>query len=49
MERYKRFIIFPITFFIGGILHVVLREVDYTACFSPLFYGVMVLVWWITV
>lgn len=49
MERYKRFIIFSITFFIGGILHVVLREVDFTACFSPLFYGVMVLVWWMLV
>lgn len=45
MERYKRFIIFSIVFLIGGILHVVLREVDFTACFSPLFYGVLVLVW----
>ena len=45
MERYKRFIIFSIVFLIGGILHVVLREVDFTACFSPLFYGVLVIVW----
>lgn len=49
MERYKRFISFSIVFIIGGILHVFLRTVDLTSCFSQLFFGIVVLVWGIQV
>ncbi len=49
VARYKRLICFSIVFIIGGILHVFLREVDFTSCFSQLFYGIMVLVWGILV
>lgn len=45
MDRYKRLIGFSIVFIIGGFLHVFLRSVDLTGCFSQLYYGVMVLVW----
>ncbi len=45
MERYKRFICFSIIFIISGILHVLLRTVDLTSCFSQLLYGFVVLMW----
>lgn len=45
MERYKRLISFSIIFIISGILHVLLRTVDLTSCFSQIFYGFIVLVW----
>lgn len=49
MERYKRLICYSIIFIIGGILHVLLRTVDLTSCFSQLFFGFMVLMWGIQV
>lgn len=32
-------------YLLGGILHVLLRNVDFTDCFSQLFYGCVVLLW----
>lgn len=49
MERYKRLAYFSIVFIIGGILHVFLRTVDFTSCFSQLFAGIVVLFWEIQV
>lgn len=45
MKRYKRLIFFSIVFIIGGILHVLLRPVGLTGCFSQLFFGFAVLMW----
>lgn len=45
MERFKRLISFSIVFILGGILHVFLRTVDLTSCFSQLFFGIIILVW----
>lgn len=45
MAKYRRMICFIFVFFCGGILHVFLRDVDFTDCFSQLYYGVVVLVW----
>lgn len=45
MEHYKRLISVSIVFIISGILHVLLRTVDFTGCFSQLFYGFIVIVW----
>lgn len=36
-------------FLLGGILHVALRNVDFTDCFSQIFYGCIVLLWSVTV
>lgn len=33
----------------GGILHVLLRNVDFTDCFSQVFYGCVVLLWSVTI
>lgn len=38
-----------IIFLLGGILHVLLRNVDFTDCFSQIFYGCVVLIWSVTV
>lgn len=45
MKRYIRMLSFSTVFVVGGILHVLLRQVAFTDCFSQLFYGVMVLIW----
>lgn len=34
-----------VLFLVGGILHVALRNVDFTDCFSQIFYGCVVLLW----
>lgn len=38
-----------IIFLLGGILHVLLRNVDFTDCFSQIFYGCVVLLWSVTI
>ena len=38
-----------VIFLLGGILHVLLRNVDFTDCFSQIFYGCVVLLWSVTI
>lgn len=38
-----------VTFLLGGFLHVLLRNVDFTDCFSQVYYSCVVLVWGVTV
>jgi len=38
-----------VIFLFGGILHVLLRNVDFTDCFSQIFYGCVVLLWSVTI
>ena len=38
-----------VVFLLGGILHVLLRNVDFTDCFSQIFYGCVVLLWSVTI
>ncbi|MDO5155838.1 MAG: histidine kinase N-terminal 7TM domain-containing protein [Eubacteriales bacterium] len=38
-----------VIFLFGGILHVLLRNVDFTDCFSQVFYGCVVLFWSVTI
>ena len=38
-----------VIFLVGGILHVLLRNVDFTDCFSQIFYGCVVLLWGMTI
>lgn len=38
-----------VLFLLGGILHVLLRNVDFTDCFSQIFYGCVVLLWSVTI
>lgn len=45
MAKYRRMLCFLFIFLAGGVLHIALREVDFTDCFSQLYYGVVVLIW----
>lgn len=38
-----------VIYLFGGILHVLLRNVDFTDCFSQIFYGCVVLLWCVTI
>lgn len=38
-----------VIFLLGGILHVLLRNVDFTDCFSQIFYGCVVLLWGVAI
>lgn len=38
-----------VIYLLGGILHVLLRNVDFTDCFSQLFYGCVVILWGVTI
>lgn len=38
-----------VIFLVGGVLHVVLRNVDFTDCFSQIFYGCVLLLWSVTI
>lgn len=38
-----------IVFLLGGILHVALRNVDFTDCFSQIFFGCVVLTWGVSI
>lgn len=42
-------IFLAVIFLLGGILHVLLRNVDFTDCFSQVFYGCAVLLWSVTI
>lgn len=37
------------SFLLGGVLHVLLRNVDFTDCFSQIFYGCVVLLWSVSI
>lgn len=47
-EKYN-FLPLAVIFLVGGILHVLLRNVDFTDCFSQIFFGCVVLLWGVSI
>lgn len=47
-EKYNLWYL-TVIFLLGGILHVLLRNVDFTDCFSQVFFGCVVLLWSVSI